>query len=598
MALAQLREKQLAAQRGGAQGLLGRQDVVTEEETPEAGVPRTIEAQFPSPQHRELYRDIGAGLNVPPSGVQKELEQRGTTSQKLAQAETERIKAAYQPLASRNEADLKALDIKLKQAEIEQKPLEAAKLREEIAAKQGEVAKQGREATKAAEADVLQRAYLAAAARGDRVAMAEHYRQLQARGHIPAGPEGPGAAGVVAMGKAKTEFEKVMIETATDVKNLPTFQTAAQGYNDVSFQQALTAASPVMSYKSVGRQRSGITGESVTTATVPNVPTAVYQAYSQNTLGSGQATPDIQGPEGQAGKLQPNEAVAWDIYLREYANDGGDVGKMARRLDDPTYYAHIQDPRMRENTKRYLLEQMGGRPGAAPAGAGGVQAPQQPGGLFPPGTTPGTATPRQIGGAMATEAGRALAAPLQAGREAIESVGALADKPVKDIVKEAIQTPFEVGGRIVEKGKQLTVPDIKKREAAVAGRPAGPGERYTPEGIVSAGKAGGMGDPAFLLALRKAEAGRPGLEFGVFGPGGNPKTAPDDQLGAVSKLVPVYERDYVRQTRQPAVGNDGKYTREFLEYFSRRYAPLGAANDPKGLNRHHLPNLLKSYYGS
>jgi hypothetical protein len=37
----------------------------------------------------------------------------------------------------------------------------------------------------------------------------------------------------------------------------------------------------------------------------------------------------------------------------------------------------------------------------------------------------------------------------------------------------------------------------------------------------------------------------------------------------------------------------GRYTDEFMRFFSGRYAPVGAANDPGGLNRHHAGNLLR-----
>jgi hypothetical protein len=34
---------------------------------------------------------------------------------------------------------------------------------------------------------------------------------------------------------------------------------------------------------------------------------------------------------------------------------------------------------------------------------------------------------------------------------------------------------------------------------------------------------------------------------------------------------------------------------EFIRFFSNRYAPVGAANDPNGLSQHHARNLIRLY---
>ncbi len=39
----------------------------------------------------------------------------------------------------------------------------------------------------------------------------------------------------------------------------------------------------------------------------------------------------------------------------------------------------------------------------------------------------------------------------------------------------------------------------------------------------------------------------------------------------------------------------GRYSEEFIRFFSNHYAPVGAANDPNGLNWHHARNLIRLY---
>jgi hypothetical protein len=39
----------------------------------------------------------------------------------------------------------------------------------------------------------------------------------------------------------------------------------------------------------------------------------------------------------------------------------------------------------------------------------------------------------------------------------------------------------------------------------------------------------------------------------------------------------------------------GQYTEAFIRFFSGRWAPVGAGNDPTGLNRHHAANLIRLY---
>ena len=99
-------------------------------------------------------------------------------------------------------------------------------------------------------------------------------------------------------------------------------------------------------------------------------------------------------------------------------------------------------------------------------------------------------------------------------------------------------------------------------------------------------------DPRLLSALRRAENGAPGREFGVLSV---PAPTYADQVrlaaGSIRRSLGRFEATG-RAAIDPATG---RYTDEFIRFFSNRYAPVAAANDPTGLNRHHSRNLLRLY---
>lgn len=102
-------------------------------------------------------------------------------------------------------------------------------------------------------------------------------------------------------------------------------------------------------------------------------------------------------------------------------------------------------------------------------------------------------------------------------------------------------------------------------------------------------------DPAALAALRLAENGGPGREFGVLS-----VSAPtyDEQATIAARSIKNHEARYRRATGELPRGADGRYTEAFLAHFSARYAPIGAGNDPTGLNSHHARNLIAGYRAS
>lgn len=111
-------------------------------------------------------------------------------------------------------------------------------------------------------------------------------------------------------------------------------------------------------------------------------------------------------------------------------------------------------------------------------------------------------------------------------------------------------------------------------------------------------------DANFLASLRKTENGRKGREFGVLSPaamiGDDPNVSPEESFrvqaewaaGTISKNAGRYQN----ATGRSATDENGRYTADYIRFFSARYAPVGAGNDPTNLNSNHARNLL-AYYG-
>ena len=106
-------------------------------------------------------------------------------------------------------------------------------------------------------------------------------------------------------------------------------------------------------------------------------------------------------------------------------------------------------------------------------------------------------------------------------------------------------------------------------------------------------------DARLLAAVRLIENGSPGREFGVLSV---PAPTYEDQGRVAAETIRnVIERYQLNIGRNP-VGPDGEFSVDFLRYFSRGgpgylgYAPIGAMNDPGGLNVNHYPKLLTFYW--
>lgn len=105
-------------------------------------------------------------------------------------------------------------------------------------------------------------------------------------------------------------------------------------------------------------------------------------------------------------------------------------------------------------------------------------------------------------------------------------------------------------------------------------------------------------DLELLGALRKVENGGPGRELGVLS-----VSAPtiEDQYTVAARTIRNTMNRYTANTGQNPYSVGGRLSHDFLRYFSSGgpgypgYAPIGASNDPAGLNHNHYPNLVAWY---
>lgn len=99
-------------------------------------------------------------------------------------------------------------------------------------------------------------------------------------------------------------------------------------------------------------------------------------------------------------------------------------------------------------------------------------------------------------------------------------------------------------------------------------------------------------DARLLAAIRQAEMGGPGKEFGVTS-----INAPtyEDQARAAAITIRNNQQRYEEQYNISATGSDGRFTPRFLGYLASKYAPINAANDPLGLNANWLTNVASGY---
>jgi hypothetical protein len=119
------------------------------------------------------------------------------------------------------------------------------------------------------------------------------------------------------------------------------------------------------------------------------------------------------------------------------------------------------------------------------------------------------------------------------------------------------------------------------------------GFRYPSEAqkVVDVAVANGI-DPRFLAALRTAENGGPGQEFGITLSGIDTY---DEEVRVAANTIRNNLQRYQVYSGLSPLSPDGRYTEAFIRWFSGVFAPIGAENDPKGLNQYHAGNLLAAY---
>lgn len=123
--------------------------------------------------------------------------------------------------------------------------------------------------------------------------------------------------------------------------------------------------------------------------------------------------------------------------------------------------------------------------------------------------------------------------------------------------------------------------------------------------ILAVAKAKGV-DPTALAAIRLQENGGPGREFGVLSVQGQAwyeaRVAAVGSFQAQAEVaatsLKAAETRYQTQTGADPRNATGRYTFDFWQFFGARWAPVGAGNDPQGLNRYWVDNVASLYNGS
>jgi hypothetical protein len=108
-------------------------------------------------------------------------------------------------------------------------------------------------------------------------------------------------------------------------------------------------------------------------------------------------------------------------------------------------------------------------------------------------------------------------------------------------------------------------------------------------------------DPLLLGAIRGAENGGPGKEFGILS---LPAPTWDAQAQLAAASIKANLGRYETKTGTPATDTSGRYTQDFIAFMGARYAPTpkdaggAVANDPTGLNNNWVRNVWAYYSGS
>jgi len=99
-------------------------------------------------------------------------------------------------------------------------------------------------------------------------------------------------------------------------------------------------------------------------------------------------------------------------------------------------------------------------------------------------------------------------------------------------------------------------------------------------------------DARLLAAIRKAENGGPGREFGIMSV---PAPTYTDQARAAAQTIKNNQARYEAETGYSS-SVLGRLTDQFIAYLGGKYAPVGASNDPSGLNNNWVRNVMNFYH--
>ena len=103
-----------------------------------------------------------------------------------------------------------------------------------------------------------------------------------------------------------------------------------------------------------------------------------------------------------------------------------------------------------------------------------------------------------------------------------------------------------------------------------------------------------IGVPALMLAaIRLAENGRPGREFGVLSEAADTYES-QARICALSIRNNTY-RFAVKTKEWPIDKATGQLSRGFVEFMALRWAPVGTSNDPDRLNVHWPGNVWRAF---
>jgi hypothetical protein len=92
---------------------------------------------------------------------------------------------------------------------------------------------------------------------------------------------------------------------------------------------------------------------------------------------------------------------------------------------------------------------------------------------------------------------------------------------------------------------------------------------------------------AFMLAIRMAEQGRKGIEFGVLHPDAINTDLEEQAIWSICTIIKNSVRWHMLRKQNVEL--------DYITYFGGRWCPIGASNDPTGLNKHWVSNA-RYYY--